>query len=108
MGTVTAKAIPPVAVREAFPISILDGDPAIVEMLEAMTAQLGFEAVGTNDPKQVLGLIAEGRCRVVLSDLKMPAMDGLAFLRNALDRDPGVYVLLMTGYYSLDSAIEAI
>jgi DNA-binding NtrC family response regulator len=108
MGTVTAKAIPPSAVREAFPISILDDDSAIVGMLEAMTHQLGFDAIGTHDPHQVLGLIAEGRCRVVLLDLKMPAMDGLTFLKNALERDPGVYVILMSGAYSLDSAIEAI
>src|SRR5271170_3208728 len=105
MGTITAKAASPTALREGFAIAILDDDPAIIHMLEAMTQQLGLDAIGTNDPHQVLGLIAEGRCRVVISDLKMPAMDGLTFLRNALDRDPGVYVLLMTGLYSLDSAI---
>jgi DNA-binding NtrC family response regulator len=108
MSTATSKPISPVVVREGFPIAILDDDPATVEMLEAMTAQMGFEAIGTTDPKQVLDLIAEGRCRVVLSDLKMPAMDGLVFLQQALERDPGIYVLLMTGYFSLDSSIEAI
>jgi DNA-binding NtrC family response regulator len=108
MGTAIAKEISPIVVRKGPPIAILDDDPAVIEMLEAMTAQLGFESVGTTDPRQALDLIGEGRCRVVLSDLKMPAMDGLTFLKQALARDPGVYVLLMTGYYSIDSAIEAI
>jgi DNA-binding NtrC family response regulator len=108
MGTITAKAVPPSSVREGFAIAILDDDPAVVEMLEVMTQQLGFDAIGTNDPQQALGLIAEGRCSVVVSDLKMPAMDGLTFLKNALERDPGVYVLLTTGSYSIESAIDAI
>src|ERR1700739_4330317 len=38
----------------------------------------------------------------------MHTMDGLAFLKQALHLDPGVYVILMTGFYSIDSAIEAI
>jgi len=35
-------------------------------------------------------------------------MDGLHFLEHALHHDPGVYVILMTGFYSLDNAIAAI
>ena len=38
----------------------------------------------------------------------MPGMDGLAFLQKALENDPGMYVILVTGFYSVDSAIEAI
>lgn len=109
MATMTAKhSPPPAAVHESFPISILDDDSNVVEMLGAMTQQLGFDPIGTRDPQQVLALIAEGRCRVVLADLKLSEMEGFAFLEQALERDPGVYVLLMADYDSLDSAIEAI
>ena len=87
---------------------ILDDDPAQVEMLQATLEHFGCSAVGTTDPKEALDLISDGRCGVVLSDLKMPEMDGLQFLQKALQRDPGIPVILLTGFYTVDSAIEAI
>ncbi len=94
--------------RNLVPVCILDDDTSLVEMLSASLERLGCEALGTTDPLRALDMISQGRCRVVLCDLRMPAMDGLTFLKQALERDPGVYVILMTGFYSLDSAIEAI
>ncbi len=94
--------------RDLLPVCVLDDDSSMVELLTATLERLGCEAMGTSDPQRALDLITQGRCRVVLCDLRMPAMDGLTFLKHALERDPGVYVILMTGFYSLDSAIEAV
>src|SRR5271169_6870746 len=94
--------------RDLLPVCILDDDASMVEMLSATIERLGCEAMATTDPQRALDMISQGRCRVVLCDLRMPAMDGLTFLKQALERDPGVYVILMTGFYSLDSAIEAV
>ncbi len=78
-------------------------DPAVSASRDTLTASLT-----TTAPEEALEHIQAGRCRVVLSDIKMPAMDGLAFLERVLEHDPGVYVILMTGFYSVDSAIEAV
>jgi DNA-binding NtrC family response regulator len=94
--------------EDSLTVAVLDDEPAMVEMLQESLRCLGFGSIGTSDPKYVLELIERGRVRVVMSDIKMPGMDGLQMLQQALQRDPGVYVILMTGYYSLDNAIAAI
>jgi len=95
-------------IRKNLPVCVLDDDPDQVELAVELLRNAGFPAVGTTDPHEALRKIQLGGCRVVLVDFKMPAMDGFTFLEEALHHDPGTYVILVTGYYSVDSAIEAI
>jgi DNA-binding NtrC family response regulator len=89
-------------------ICILDDEPSLVEMLQEMISEFGYHSFGTTDPQEALSQVRHGRCRLVLCDLKMPAMDGLTFLQQALQLDPGIYVILMTGFYSIESAVEVL
>jgi DNA-binding NtrC family response regulator len=100
---------PPVsAARKNLSICVVDDEPDQVELTTTRLEKAGFSAVGTTDPQDALQKVRLGNCRVVLCDLKMPALDGLAFLEKTLQHDPGVYVILITGNYSIDSAIEAV
>ena len=108
MKTASVKEPATNLTRGTLTVCVLDDEPTLVEMLQAMVESFGYIAVGTSDPQEALEHIRAGRCRVVLSDLKMASMDGFAFLEQSLQRDPGIHVILMTGFYSLDSAIEAI
>jgi len=108
MSTTSTRETTVTTSREILAVCILDDEPSAVEMLQATLEQLGYAALGTTDPQEALEHIRAGRCRVVLSDLKMPTMDGLEFLEQALQCDPGIHVILTTGFYTLDSTIEAI
>src|SRR6202140_4143463 len=93
---------------DSMTVCVLDDEPGMVEMLQESLRCLGFSSIGTSDPQYALELVDQGRVRVVVSDIKLPGMDGLQVLEQAMGYDPGIYVLLMTGFYSLDNAIAAI
>ncbi|HTW24437.1 MAG TPA: sigma-54 dependent transcriptional regulator [Candidatus Baltobacteraceae bacterium] len=105
-----ALAETPVAgtVRKNLTVCVLDDDSNQVELTLERLEKAGFSAVGTTNPAEALQKVRLEGCRVVLTDVQMPGMDGLTFLEKVLQFDPGAYVILMTGFYSVDSAIEAI
>jgi DNA-binding NtrC family response regulator len=94
--------------RKNLPLCVVDDEADVVELTRTRLERAGFPAVGTTSPVEALQQIRAGLCRAVLVDMKMPEMDGLTFLDKTLQNDPGVYVLLITGFYSVDSAIEAV
>src|SRR6266700_3603265 len=105
---VSSKTVEIVAPKSSLTPCILDDDPAQLEMLSAVIGDMGYEAIPTTEPEEALKLVRCGHCRMVLVDVHMPRMDGYEFLDCALRSDPGVHVVLMTGDYTLDSALEAI
>src|SRR5579863_7974890 len=99
---------PTASARKNLRICVVDDEPDQVELTTTRLEKAGFSATGTTDPQEALQKVRMGDCRVVLCDLKMPGFDGLTFLEKTLQYDPGVYVILITGNYSIDSAIEAV
>src|SRR5437016_8868677 len=108
VGLASSRTAEIVAPKSSLTPCILDDDPAQLEMLSAVIADLGYEAVPTSNPEEALKLVKSGHCRMVLADVHMPGMDGYEFLDLVSRSDPGVRVILMSGVYTLDSALEAI
>src|SRR5262245_45854836 len=94
--------------NDSLEVCVLDDQLSVVDMLQESLRCLGFGSIGTCDPNTALEMIERGRVRVAIADVKMPEMDGLRFLAKAIQRDPGVYVILMTGFYSHEHAIAAV
>jgi DNA-binding NtrC family response regulator len=108
MGHASSKAVEVAATKSSLTPCILDDDPEQLEMLSALVAEMGYEPVPTADPEEALKMVRYGRCRLVLADVQMPGPNGYEFLDRALKSDPGLHIIVMTGDYTLDSALEAI
>jgi EAL domain-containing protein (putative c-di-GMP-specific phosphodiesterase class I)/ActR/RegA family two-component response regulator len=68
----------------------------------------GFEAALASSGEEALAAIVRGDIEVIVSDINMPGMDGIALLRAVREHDLDLPVILVTGYPSIDSAARAI
>jgi signal transduction histidine kinase len=99
MGEVTN--IPPVRVL------VLDDETALVNALLSTLRENGYEAAGATTPTQALERLKARRFDVVLTDLHLPEMDGIAFIGAAHAIDPELIAVMMTGHGSIDTAVDA-
>lgn len=88
-------------------ILIVDDEKGIRKVLRDVARRaLKAEVWEAADGQEALGLFREVSPDVVLSDIRMPGMDGITLLRRIKEDDPNVPVILITGYPSLDVAIQ--
>src|SRR5882724_5177306 len=75
-------------------------------LVEALRTH-GYDATGFTSGIDALAILREQSVDILLSDLMMPAMDGLTLLREALAIDPHVMVIMMTGQGKIETAVDA-
>lgn len=90
------------------PLLAIDDDAATLRLIQDALTDTELEIHTAPDPQAGLEAFKSIRPRIVLVDLMMPLMTGMDLLEHMVSKDPGVEVILMTGHYSTDSAVEAI
>jgi putative nucleotidyltransferase with HDIG domain len=97
----------PVLAAESLRILLVDDEPAILMMLsEFLRAFNNHEVVTASDGDEALGLFKAGQFDAAFLDLKMPGMSGVQLLAGLKEKDPNLPVVMMTGFPSLDAAID--
>lgn len=88
-------------------ILLADDEVALRESLAEVLSEEGMEVTATGDGAHALELLGRDRYDLLISDIKMPGLDGLSLLREAHTLDPNLSVILITAFGTLESAIEA-
>ena len=79
-------------------ILVVDDEPANVRILTYILNLQGYETAGAKDGVEALELLAQSRFDLVLSDVKMPRLSGVALARQLLSHKPVTPIVLMTAY----------
>ncbi len=88
-------------------VLVVDDEPKLGRFVQEMLELDRHEVVRAGGGAEALARLAEGAFDVVVTDLRMPGVDGLAVLRAARGRSPPPEVVLMTAHGTAESAVEA-
>lgn len=88
-------------------VLVVDDDPDHLEVVSSILEGSGYEVERAEDAEQALARIHEFDPALVLTDLRLPGMDGVELLERAREGMEGVEVIVMTGHEDMTSAIRA-
>jgi response regulator RpfG family c-di-GMP phosphodiesterase len=86
----------------------VDDEPIVLRLMARLLERLGVDVTTATGPVEALTVFEAERFDLIVTDIRMPGMDGHAFLAEIRARDPEVPVIVATGHASLDSAIRAL
>jgi len=90
-------------------ILIIDDETDMLVMLEMLiTDKTPHEVVTTNNPFEIEELLAQNDFNLVITDLKMPMLDGIEVLEVVKKNDPDIPVIVITAFGTLEAAEEAV
>ena len=88
-------------------IIVIDDEPITLKQLRRILEKEGCRVSAFSNPQRALEHLETAACDLVISDVRMPTMNGLALMSRVKARFPTLEVILITGYATLDGAVEA-
>ncbi len=94
--------------KSAHTILVVDDDLHILEVLEARLSSAGYRVIKTESAQKALDLLQKQTIDMMVSDIKMPEMNGFQLLSRARSLRPNLPVILLTAYGSIPDAVKAV
>lgn len=88
-------------------VLVVDDEQDIRDACERIISRMGCEVDKASRGDQALEMFGQKEYSIILLDMKMPGMDGLEVLRHIMDQNNQVIVIVITGYATVDTAINA-
>lgn len=88
-------------------VLVVDDEPALCTVLGRMLSKLGYNAVCAHDGVEAIEILNNMNFDLVITDLRMPKMDGWALMKYVKKEIPELPVVLITGYHSMHTEVKA-
>lgn len=88
-------------------VVVVDDDNRSRRVIQILLEQMQLESKAFNNATEALEFLSHEKADLVMTDLKMPNVDGIEFMRRLRDVDAGVPIIMMTAYGTVDTAVEA-
>ncbi|RIK82195.1 hypothetical protein DCC62_00870, partial [candidate division KSB1 bacterium] len=89
-------------------ILIVDDEESVRESLEKVLKKAGYLTRTASSGEEAMQLMSQAAADLVLTDLRMPEGDGITLLKNLKKKHPDCEVILLTGYGTIETAVEAV
>jgi two-component system, NtrC family, response regulator HydG len=89
-------------------VMIVDDESVVRESLDKWFSNEGYKVRSFSSANEALAAVRPGEWDVALLDIKMPGMDGMELQRHLREIDPELILIVMTGYASVDTAVQAL
>ncbi|MGH7414830.1 MAG: sigma-54-dependent transcriptional regulator, partial [Candidatus Rokuibacteriota bacterium] len=89
-------------------VLIVDDEPDMLENCSRILSRQGYACTTAADGRAAMAILERERPDLLLTDLKMPEMDGMALLRRVRELDPALPVIVITAFATIESAVTAI
>ncbi|HMJ10119.1 MAG TPA: sigma-54 dependent transcriptional regulator [Polyangiaceae bacterium] len=89
-------------------ILVVDDEPNLRRVLSAQLTRDGYDVHTAEDGEQALQMLADHHIDLVITDLRMPKVDGMELLRRAVEQDDELPVVMITAHGTVDNAVEAL
>lgn len=89
-------------------VLLVDDEPGIRNVLQIYLKDAGFDVAMADNGKEAAHAVGEQRFDIVLTDIRMPGMDGIALLKHIKEIRPQVEVIMITGHGDYSLAIESL
>ncbi len=96
------------AQRASCSVFVVDDEPDMAQLIAASLRLSGFRVRTFSDPVEAMKALEGAHPDVVVTDVKMPGVDGMEVLRHARDLHPKSGVIMVSGYVEDDQAKEAV
>jgi len=87
-------------------VLFIDDDEAICKVMSIDLTDAGYQVFTAADGESGINLLKKEPCQIVITDIRMPGIDGIEVVRRIKEGDPDVEVIVVTGHGDMHLAVE--